>query len=55
MSSQVEKDAEDEEEWERKFLGSKRLYRLTKKATTILQRPTARKNHPGETYEPGRR
>jgi hypothetical protein len=55
MTIKVEKDAEDEEEWEKRVLGSRRLYRLTKKATTVLQRPTARKNHPGETYEAGRR
>ncbi len=48
----VEKDAEEEEKWEKKFMGSRTLYRLKLKATTAFQRPTARKNHPGETYNP---
>ncbi len=55
IRAKVEKDAEEEEKWEQKFMGSRTLYRLKLKATTAFQRPTARKNHPGETYNPNGR
>jgi hypothetical protein len=46
-SSIVEKIAMDEA----RILGSKRMYRLVKKATETLARPVPRKNHPGETIQ----
>lgn len=47
----VETEVEAEE---KKFLGSRRLYKFTKAATRTLARPIARKNHPGEEFRESR-
>ena len=54
LTIQVESNAEAEEKWdkEHRFLGSRRLYHLKEKAKSVVQKPIARKNHPGETWNP---
>mmetsp|Transcript_38809 Transcript_38809/g.60501 ORF Transcript_38809/g.60501 Transcript_38809/m.60501 type:complete len:199 (+) Transcript_38809:572-1168(+) len=47
----VDRAVEDEEA---RLLGSRRMYKLVRKATETLSRPVKRRNHPGETYQQSR-